>query len=65
MISHAFSLSALKAYEARIDHQIARFMNVCYEHASTGKVLNLSSWSYYCMSGLQPSHTRLNSTLYL
>lgn len=48
MISNAFSLSSLKAYEPCIDEMVNRFMEVCDEHARTAKTLNLSLWCHYC-----------------
>jgi hypothetical protein len=48
MISNAYSLSSLKAYEPCIDQQITRFMEVCDEHSETGTKLNLSLWCQYC-----------------
>ena len=50
MVSNAFSLSALKAYEPCIDQQVNRFLEVCDEHATEGKIMNLSMWCQYCES---------------
>ncbi|KEF59855.1 uncharacterized protein A1O9_04703 [Exophiala aquamarina CBS 119918] len=49
LVSNAYSLSSIKAYEPYVDEMINRLVHVCNEHAKTGTPMNLSLWChYYC-----------------
>ncbi|KXH26155.1 benzoate 4-monooxygenase cytochrome P450 [Colletotrichum simmondsii] len=49
LVSNAYSMTSLKAYEPYVDELISKFINVCENHAEKKQVLNLSRWCYnYC-----------------
>ncbi|KAL2880404.1 hypothetical protein SGCOL_004121 [Colletotrichum sp. CLE4] len=49
LVSNAYSLTSLKAYEPYVDELIAKFVEVCNSHVEEKKALDLSRWCYnYC-----------------
>ncbi|KAK1730007.1 cytochrome P450, partial [Colletotrichum acutatum] len=49
LLSNAYSMTSLKAYEPYVDELISKFINICENHAEKKQVLNLSRWCYnYC-----------------
>lgn len=54
LVSNAYSLSSIKAYEPYVDEMTEKLMRVCDEHVKTGSPMNLNLWCHYCES--HPDH---------
>ena len=48
LVSNAYSLSSIKAYEPYVDEMTDKLVRVCDEHVRTGSPMNLSLWCHYC-----------------
>ncbi|KAJ5135232.1 uncharacterized protein N7515_004510 [Penicillium bovifimosum] len=49
LVSNAYSMSSIKGYEPYVDQTVARFVEVCREHAERKEPINFSVWChYYC-----------------
>ncbi len=48
LVSNAYSMSSLKAYEPYVDLMVNRLVEVCDQHANSGEPLNISLWCHYC-----------------
>lgn len=50
LVSNAYSMTSLKAYEPYVDDILNRFIEVCDECSRTKKPMNISLWCHYCKS---------------
>lgn len=50
LVSNAYSMSSMKAYEPYVDEMVGKFVGVLDRFATTGERINLSRWCHYCWS---------------
>lgn len=48
LVSNAYSMSSIKGYEPYVYQMVARFVEVCDQHATNKESLDLSLWCHYC-----------------
>ncbi len=60
LVANAYSMSSIKGYEPYVDDMVARFVEVCDDHAAKGEPMNISLWCHYCKMRCPQPVIRLN-----